>query len=221
MAPIDIKKIIIQESNSWIILNKPAGLITEQNPYEESLESILYTYLQNQKKNPFVGVVHRLDRVTSGLIIFAKKKSALKTLNSLIEHKQIKKTYKAVVEHQPLQKAQTLEQFIIKDQKMKIARVSDSKMPSSKSCKLHYRLIQSGTFGHQLEIQLYTGRFHQIRAQLSHIQMPIMGDLKYGGKAITEMNKIYLHAYKLKFPENTLELPAEVSSEQELSSLTH
>ena len=216
MVPTDIKKIILQESDNWIILNKPSGLITERNPYEESLEALLFNYLQQQKKNPFLGVVHRLDRVTSGLIIFAKKKSALKTLNQWIEKKQIKKVYRAIVEKQPELKAQTLEQYIIKDQKMKIARISDTKMPHSKNCKLHYRLIQSGPFGHQLEIQLFTGRFHQIRAQLSHINMPIVGDIKYGGKAITEKNKIYLHAYKLRFPENILNLPREISSEQDL-----
>jgi len=78
MVPTDIKKIILQESDNWIILNKPSGLITERNPYEESLEALLFNYLQQQKKNPFLGVVHRLDRVTSGLIIFAKKNLPLK-----------------------------------------------------------------------------------------------------------------------------------------------
>ena len=218
MLSIDIQTVIVKETENWIILNKPAGLITERNPFEESLESILFDYLCSKKKKPFVGIVHRLDRVTSGLIIFAKKKSILKVLNAMLEKKQIRKVYRAITDIEPSEKSKTLDEFITKDQKLKQAFISSKKVPMSKSCKLHYRLIKNGPFGYQLEIQLFTGRFHQIRAQLSHHNMPIIGDTKYGGKAIQETNKIYLHAYKLRFPKNTIDLPEEISVQQDIPS---
>ena len=115
MPKIIFEKLIISESENWIILNKPSGMITESNPFEQALEDHLKTYLTKYKKNAFVGVVHRLDKVTSGLIIFAKKKSILKILNTMIANRQIKKAYQAIVEKKPNTDSATLVNQIEKD----------------------------------------------------------------------------------------------------------
>jgi 23S rRNA pseudouridine1911/1915/1917 synthase len=212
MPKVKFESIIISESEYWIILNKPSGMITESNPYETALQDHLLDYLKKTKKSPFLGVVHRLDKVTSGLIIFAKKKSSLKVLNEMIAKRQIKKRYQAIVENKPESDSAILNNFIEKDLREKKAIVHSKKIKTSKEAKLKYSIHKKTPFGYLLNIDLFTGRFHQIRAQLAHINSPIIGDSKYGGKkhkAISS-DKILLHAFQLSFPQNTIDLPRKI-----------
>jgi len=205
---------ILHETKDYIVVNKPSGLITESNPYEDSLEDQLHSYLSKTIKNVFVGVVHRLDRVTSGVVLFAKKKSALKYFNSQFESKSIKKTYLAIVSGDLKSTKATLNNFLRKDQKKKIAVIYKTKESNSKPCSLTYNEVKKIDGLSLLEVKPQTGRFHQIRAQLAYLGNPIYGDEKYGSTFVYEKNAVCLHAWKLKFKDfetgNIIELNAKI-----------
>lgn len=205
---------VVLESPKWIIVNKRAGQITESNPFEHSLEDEVKAYLKTTNKVPFLGIVHRLDRVTSGLIIFAKKPSVLKALNKMMEHKSIKKTYQALTSHPLPQKKGRAEHYIFKDQKLKKALISVQKKAGYKLARLSYKLEQAKEQNLLYQIDLQTGRFHQIRAQFAYLGAPILGDTKYGGNPLdskSTLPSICLHAHALKFPDNDIDLPQQVS----------
>ena len=207
---------ILHETKDYIVVNKPSGLITEKNPYEDSLEDQVYSHLAKTVKNVFVGVVHRLDRVTSGIILFAKKKSALKYFNAQLESKSIHKTYLAVVGGELSETKSVLSHYLRKDQKKKLAVIYKTKESNSKPCSLSYKQIAQNENLNLLEVKPQTGRFHQIRAQLSYVGAPIYGDEKYGSKFEYTKNQVCLHAWKLKFKdfetETTIELIAQSPS---------
>ena len=192
---------IIFESTALIIINKESGIITEENPFEPfTAESQVRHYLNKGHKPPFVGVAHRLDRVTSGLLIFAKKKSTLKQLNQWFADRKIQKTYLAITSTPPSPSQGTLEHHLLTDKNAKKSLVYDHPKGGTKPAHLHYRTLEVNEHGALLEIKPSTGRFHQIRAQLSHIGCPILGDEKYGGSKLSP-NTIALHAWKIKLPE--------------------
>jgi 23S rRNA pseudouridine1911/1915/1917 synthase len=200
---------IIFESTALIIINKESGIITEENPFEPlTAESQVRHYLGQGPKPPYVGVVHRLDRVTSGLLIFAKKKSTLKQLNQWFVDRKIQKTYLAITATPPKQVKGILEHYLFADKAAKKALVYDHARSGTKPARLHYRTIEVNEHGALLEVKPTTGRFHQIRAQLSHIDCPILGDEKYGGSELSP-NTIALHAWKIKLPEALNESPIE------------
>lgn len=219
---------IIEETAHFIVVNKRAGLITERNPFERiTVESLVEEYLKtgirkpyslenNQvtvtkdkkrplkatsksSKAPFVGIVHRLDRVTSGAMVFAKKKSSLKKLNDQWSRRKVSKTYLAILEKAPPNPQGTLRHYLVKNQKAKRADIYDKEIKNSQEATLSYQLIKSASHGHLVQIELPTGRFHQIRAQLAHIGCPIVGDEKYGAQKLHLPLAICLHAYKLQF----------------------
>ena len=192
---------IIFESTALIIINKESGIITEENPFEPlTAESQVRRYLNKGHKPPFVGVAHRLDRVTSGLLIFAKKKSTLKQLNQWFADRKIQKTYLAITSTPPSPWQGTLEHHLLTDKNAKKSLVYDHPKGGTKPAHLHYRTLEVNEHVALLEIKPSTGRFHQIRAQLSHIGCPILGDEKYGGSKLSP-NTIALHAWKIKLPE--------------------
>ena len=200
---------IIFESTALIIINKESGIISEQNPFEAlSAESQVRHYLGRGPKPPYVGVAHRLDRVTSGLLIFAKKKSTLKQLNQWFADRKIQKTYLAIASIPPSPSQGTLEHYLFTDKAAKKALVYDHPKGGTKPARLHYRTLELNEHGALLEVKPSTGRFHQIRAQLSHIGSPILGDEKYGGSKLSP-NTIALHAWKIKLPEALNESPIE------------
>lgn len=185
---------IIAETKQWLAIDKPSGLLVEKNPFETSVEEIL------NEKYPFVGIVHRLDRVTSGILLIAKKKSSLKLLNQQFSNRTVQKTYLAWVENKPHKTQATLQHFLKKDQKNKRAIVSNKAQKDFVKVSLQYQIIQEQNENYLLEIKPHQGKFHQIRAQLAFAGFPILNDLKYIEPNNTQhIKKIALQAYRLQF----------------------
>ncbi|MGB1111821.1 MAG: RluA family pseudouridine synthase [Schleiferiaceae bacterium] len=196
------KEGVLFESNQLLVVQKPAGIITEDNPFEaNNLEANYRAYLKQKINDPYLGVVHRLDRVTSGVVIFAKKRGTLKTLNRWFEERQIQKTYWAITSKAPKEEKGVLIHHLLINQKSKKALVVDPKVKGAKKAELSYKVLSSLDDHYLLEINPKTGRFHQIRAQLSHMGCPIIGDEKYGSTAPYQKLQIALHARSLQLPE--------------------
>ncbi|MDW5290216.1 RluA family pseudouridine synthase [Formosa sp. PL04] len=191
---------LVDENNDYIVVNKTAGLITEKSPFEtNTVENQVYNHILKTKKTPYVGVVHRLDRVTSGVLLFAKKKSILVQFNTLFSGRNIQKTYLAIVANKPPKPKGHLVNFLVKNTQDKRADIVASKSKNTLDCSLSYRVIDQNDFGYLLEVKPKTGRFHQIRAQLSHIELPIIGDEKYGSDQKYLPLSVCLHAWKLTY----------------------
>ena len=197
------KEGVLFESNQLLVVQKPAGIITEDNPFEaNNLEANCRAYLKQKINDPYLGVVHRLDRVTSGVVIFAKKRGTLKTLNRWFEERQIQKTYWAITAKAPEKTNDTLTNYLLTDSKSKKALVVNPKVKGAKKAELSFKVLSSVNDHYLLEIKPKTGRFHQIRAQLSHIGCPIIGDEKYGSTVPYQKLQIALHARSIELPES-------------------
>lgn len=196
------KEGVLFESNQLLVVQKPAGIITEDNPFEaNNLEANYRAYLKRKINNPILGVVHRLDRVTSGVVIFAKKPGTLRTLNRWFEERQIQKTYWAITAKAPREEKGVLIHHLLIDQKSKKTLVVEPKVKGAKKAELSYKVLSTFEDQFLVEIKPKTGRFHQIRAQLSHIGCPIIGDEKYGSTVPYQKLQIALHARSLQLPE--------------------
>ncbi|MCF6351071.1 MAG: RNA pseudouridine synthase [Flavobacteriaceae bacterium] len=197
---------VVYEDNHLIIINKRVGDIVQGDKTKDKpLNEIVKEYIAikyNKKGNVYLGVVHRLDRPTSGIVIFAKTSKALTRLNKMLKAKEIKKTYLAVVKNKPVKSEDTLIHYLRKNPKNNKAiifiRETDQNFKTKKAI-LHYKIIKSLINYTILEIDLETGRHHQIRAQLSAIKSPIKGDLKYGFDRSNKDGGIHLHAHKIEF----------------------
>ncbi len=194
---------IIGETPQYIVVNKPAGINVELWEGFESIEKWVMAHVQAQKLKsiPFVGVVHRLDRAVSGVLVLAKKKSALKHLNWQFRERMIDKRYQAIVKERPMKDEAMLSNFLYANKKMRQAEVFDTPQKEALDARLKYKIVKETEQGFLLDIQLFTGRFHQIRAQLAHIGCPIVGDEKYGSNTFFEKDAIALHAYQLSFSD--------------------
>lgn len=193
---------VLHEENGWMAINKRSGLIVERNPFESpTVEELVHQHLSRTSQKPYVGVVHRLDRVTSGVMIFAKKKSILRKLNEQFAQKKIQKTYLAVTTQSPDNTKGQLRHWLYKNQKEKRADIFHQAGKDRKEVVLNYRLIGNTEGKVLLEIAPLTGKFHQIRAQLSAVQCPIVGDSKYGSHEAYRPMAIGLHAWKLEFSD--------------------
>jgi 23S rRNA pseudouridine1911/1915/1917 synthase len=193
---------VIHENNDYIVVNKMAGRISEKNPYEsDTVEDQVLKHLLKNKPKPYIGVIHRLDRVTSGVLIFAKKKSILVKFNNLFSSRKVQKTYLAIVSNKPPKDKENLINFLVKNNLEKKADIIQSKSKDSLECRLTYEVIDKNEFGYLLLIKPTTGRFHQIRAQLAHINLPIIGDEKYGSNQDYMPLSICLHAWKVTFQD--------------------
>lgn len=191
---------ILHENNDYIVINKTAGLISEKSTYEAvTIESLVFNHLLKSKRNPYLGIIHRLDRVTSGVLILAKKKSILVALNELFSNRKVQKTYLAIVTTKPPKNKGNLVNFLVKNTKEKKAEIAPSKSKNALSCMLSYQVIDKNDFGYLLEVKPKTGRFHQIRAQLANIGLPILGDQKYGSEQEYLPLSVCLHAWKLTY----------------------
>jgi len=197
---------IIKETKHWLAINKQAGLIVERNPYETpTIETLVEDYLSQQYRNPYIGIVHRLDRVTSGVLIMAKKKSALRKLNEQFRERRVQKTSFTIVENEPPQKTATFKNWLEKDQKNKRAIIHGKQVKNSSEVELTYKTVEKLPSGYLLEVIPKTGKFHQIRAQLAAVGCPILGDKKYGGKLEYFDKAIALHARQLVFNDTSSE----------------
>lgn len=194
---------IIYEDNHLIAINKSVGdLVQGDNTGDEPLSEKVKIYIKkkyNKPGNVYLGVVHRLDRPTSGVLIFAKTSKALSRLNKQFSERETKKTYWAMVKNKPTNPEKRLEHFLKRNHKQNKSYAYPKEIPESKKAVLTYKILKSLKHYHLLEIDLETGRHHQIRAQLSHIGCPIKGDLKYGAKRSNPDGGIHLHARKLCF----------------------
>jgi 23S rRNA pseudouridine1911/1915/1917 synthase len=194
---------VLFEDNHLIIVNKRSGDITQGDKTgDKPLSDVVKEYVKekyNKAGNVFLGVVHRLDRPTSGVIIFARTSKALERLNKMLRDKTISKTYWAVVKEYPKKEKGTLINFLKKNPKNNKSSVYTKEIPDSKRAVLHYNILKKLDNYSLLEIDLETGRHHQIRVQLSFIGFPIKGDLKYGFNRSNKDGSIHLHARKITF----------------------
>ncbi|GBU06728.1 tRNA(Ile1,Asp) pseudouridine(65) synthase [Bacteroidales bacterium] len=194
---------VIYEDNHIIAVNKSCSEIVQGDKTgDEPLSSIVQSWLKkkyNKPGNVFIGVVHRLDRPVSGLILFAKTSKALSRLNEMFRKAEIKKTYWAIVKNKPPKMSDELVHYLIRDERKNKSYAYDIEKPLSKKAILSYKIIAQSDNYYLLEIDLQTGRHHQIRAQLSKIKCPIKGDLKYGFDRSNADGGISLHARKISF----------------------
>lgn len=194
---------VLFEDNHLIVVNKKSGDIVQGDKTGDTpLSEIVKEYIKdkyNKPGNVFLGVVHRLDRPTTGIIVFARTSKALERFNKMLRDKTVNKTYWAVVKNKPKKDNDTLIGFLRKNPKNNKSTSYSSEIKDSKKAILHYKLIKSLDNYHLLEVDLETGRHHQIRCQLSSIGSPIKGDLKYGFNRSNKDASIHLHARKIKF----------------------
>ena len=194
---------ILYEDNHIIIINKRVGDIVQGDKTgDKPLSEIAKEYLKEKYKKPgevFLGVVHRLDRPTSGIVIFAKTSKALTRLNELFSNRETQKTYWAVVKNKPPKNEDKLVHYLKRNEKNNTSKAHIKEVPDSKLASLDYKIIRELDNYFVLEINLHTGRHHQIRAQLQSIGCSIRGDLKYGFDRSNQDGGIHLHARKLIF----------------------
>jgi len=194
---------VLFEDNHIIIVNKRSGDITQGDKTgDKPLSDVVKNYIKtkfNKPGNVYLGVVHRLDRPTSGVIIFARTSKALERLNKMLREKKINKIYWAIVKGCPKKEKDTLINFLKKNPKKNKSSVYQHEISGAKRAVLHYQVIQKLDNYSLLEIDLETGRHHQIRAQLSAFGFPIKGDLKYGFNRSNKDGSIHLHARKIEF----------------------
>jgi 23S rRNA pseudouridine1911/1915/1917 synthase len=194
---------IVYEDNHIIIVNKlPSEIVQGDKTGDLPLSEKIKNYIKVRDHKPgnvFCGVIHRLDRPVSGLVIFAKTSKALSRFNELFRDKEIEKSYLAVVKNKPPKQKDILTHYLIKNEKNNISKAFDKEVKGSLKSVLEYELIGSSDNYHLLKIKLHTGRHHQIRCQLSKIGCPIKGDIKYGFNRTNEGGFIHLHSYQLEF----------------------
>lgn len=194
---------IIYEDNHIIVVNKQPGEIVQGDKTGDTpLSELVKQYLKekyNKPGNVFCGVVHRIDRPVGGLVIFAKTSKALTRLNEMLRKGEIHKTYWALVQGKPDKREDTLTNLLVSNGALNKTFVASPGDPQAKECILKYRTIADGDNYTLLEINLLTGRKHQIRCQLSAIGHPIKGDLKYGARRSNPGGGISLIAQKIEF----------------------
>lgn len=194
---------IVYEDNHIMIVNKlPSEIVQGDKTGDMPLSEKIKNYIKERDHKPgnvFCGVIHRLDRPVSGLVIFAKTSKALSRFNELFREKTIQKTYLAVVKNKPRKQSELLSHFLLKNEKTNMSRVVSASTSGALRAELEYELVASSDNYHLLRIKLLTGRHHQIRCQLAAIGCPIKGDLKYGFNRSNEGGFIHLHSYELKF----------------------
>lgn len=194
---------ILHEDNHIILVNKRVGDIVQGDKTgDKPLSEVVKEYLKEKYNKPgdvYLGVVHRLDRPTTGIVVFAKTSKALERLNTMFSQRETQKTYWAIVKNYPPKTSDTLDHFLKRNPKNNTSKAHIKEVPDSKKASLDYTIFKTLDNYFALEINLHTGRHHQIRAQLSAIGCPIKGDLKYGFDRSNPDGGIHLHARQLVF----------------------
>jgi len=213
---------ILFEDNHLLIINKPAGMLVQGDKTgDNSLLDIAKNYIKEKYNKPgkvYIGLPHRLDRPTSGIVILAKTSKALERLNKMFQENKVKKIYWAVVKENPKELEASLVGFMYKNQEKNRSYINKKAKKGAKYAELRYKLIGKSKFYNLLEIELKTGRHHQIRVQLASIGCPIKGDIKYGFKRSNQDRSIHLHAKYIKFvhpvTKKEISLSAKVPKDQ-------
>ena len=216
------------EDNHIIIVNKTASEIVQGDKTGDvPLSETVKQYLKEKYHKPgnvFIGVTHRLDRPVSGLVVFAKTSKALSRLNEMFKNSEVKKTYWAIVKQTPAETEGELVNYLVRNEKQNKSYAYDTEKPGSKKAILHYRLIARSDNYSLLEVDLKTGRHHQIRCQLAKMGCPIKGDLKYGFPRSDPDGSICLHARRVRFvhpvSKELIDVVAPVPSDNLWRSLT-
>lgn len=194
---------VIYEDNHIIVVNKTSSEIVQGDKTGDiPLSEIVKQYIKEKYDKPgnvFLGVTHRLDRPVSGLVVFARTSKALTRLNDMFRNNEVKKTYWAVVKQCPPQDEGELVHYLVRNERQNKSYAYDEEMKNSKKAILHYRLIGHSQNYYLLEVDLKTGRHHQIRCQLAKIGCPIKGDLKYGFPRSNPDGSICLHSRRVQF----------------------
>lgn len=194
---------VLHEDNHLIAINKrPGDIVQGDKTGDTPLSETVKAYIKRKYHKPgnvYLGVAHRLDRPTSGLVVFAKTSKALPRLNKIFAEKEAKKTYWAMVKHRPEKENDVLVHWLKRNPKQNKSYAHKNEVPNSKKAILEYRILKKLDNYFVLEIDLKTGRHHQIRAQLAAIGCPIKGDLKYGFDRSNKDGSIHLHARRLSF----------------------
>jgi len=209
---------VLYEDNHIIVVNKRVGDIVQGDKTgDKPLSEIVKEYIKDKYNKPgevFLGVVHRLDRPTTGIVMFARTSKALTRLNEIFKNRETQKTYWALVKNKPSLTEATLTHYLTRNEKSNTSKAHAKEISGSKKALLTYKIIKNLTNYTALEIDLHTGRHHQIRCQLSAIGSPIKGDLKYGADRSNPDGGICLHARKLSLThpvtKNILEIIAPV-----------
>lgn len=219
---------VVYEDNHIIIVNKTASEIVQGDKTGDvPLSETVKQYLKEKYHKPgnvFIGVTHRLDRPVSGLVVFAKTSKALSRLNEMFKNSEVKKTYWAIVKQTPAETEVELVNYLVRNEKQNKSYAYDTEKPGSKKAILHYRLIARSDNYSLLEVDLKTGRHHQIRCQLAKMGCPIKGDLKYGFPRSNPDGSICLHARRVRFvhpvSKELIDVVAPVPSDNLWRSLT-
>lgn len=209
---------VIYEDNHIIVVNKRVGDIVQGDKTgDKPLSEVVKEYIKDKYNKPgevFLGVVHRLDRPTTGIVVFARTSKALTRLNEIFKNRETQKTYWALVKNKPALPEATLIHYLTRNEKSNTSKAHTKEVSGSKKASLTYKIIKTLTNYTALEIDLHTGRHHQIRCQLSALGSPIKGDLKYGADRSNPDGGICLHARKLSLihpvTKNQLEIIAPV-----------
>ena len=219
---------VLYEDNHIIIVSKSSSEIVQGDKTGDiPLSDMVAAYLKEKYNKPgyvFVGVAHRLDRPVSGVVVFAKTSKALSRLNDMFRLGKVDKRYLAIVKNRPSEIESELVHYLVRNEQKNRSFAYNKEVPGSKKSILKYRLVGSSTNYNLLEIELMTGRHHQIRCQLSKMGMPIKGDLKYGAERSNPDGGISLHAYYIKFEHpvshNTICVSAPLPNDALWSSFT-
>ncbi len=194
---------VLYEDNHIIAVNKSVAEIVQiDKTGDKPLDVLTKEYIKTKYQKPgevFLGVVHRIDRPVSGVVLFARTSKALIRLNEMFKEKKVEKIYWAIVKVKPPKQEDTLIHYLVRNTRSNKSFCYINEVPESKQAILHYKLVASSDVYHLLEIRLETGRHHQIRSQLSTIGCPIRGDLKYGFPRSNKDGGISLHSRKITF----------------------
>lgn len=205
---------VIYEDNHLIAVNKTCREIVQGDKTgDQPLSEMLKAWLKKKYAKPgnvFIGVAHRLDRPVSGVVLFAKTSKALARLNTMFRDGKVKKTYWAIVKNRPPKDEDEVVNWLVRNENQNKSFAFDNERPGAKKAILHYRLVAASDRYFLLEIDLKTGRHHQIRCQLAYLGCPIRGDLKYGYPRSNRDGGISLHARSASFVHPVSQLPVQI-----------
>ena len=205
---------VVYEDNHLLVINKPAGVLVQGDATgDKPLVDYAKDYIKERYNKPgavFLGVVHRLDRPVSGLVVFARTSKALERMNKIFKDRKVQKTYWAITKQKTRPEAGKLTHWLIKDSERNTTRAFDEAIDGAKKAELNYRYMGTLNRHHLIEVKPITGRPHQIRVQLATLGCPIRGDIKYGFKQPNPDGSIHLHARKLYFNHPVKKEPLEL-----------